>query len=55
MREGGRNGCRVPESGRHSLSVSPEQEPGGVIEQHPHAGVAQLVAQPILVTVVHPL
>ena len=39
----------------HLLSVSPKDEPRGVIEEHTHQRVKQLVAQAILVTVVHPL
>ena len=35
--------------------VCSQQHPGGVIEQHTYTGVTELVAQAILVTVVHPL
>ena len=39
----------------HVLLVGGEQETRGVVEEHAHAVVAQLVAQAVLVRVVHPL
>ena len=39
----------------HSLSISSQEQSCRVIEQHSDAGITQLVAETILVTVVHPL